>query len=115
MISVETLRKYARNKKYSIPVAVGLVLVLLILTRALPDLYLYVGQTHVHHLNYGIFLNQVIDFIIVAFVIFFIIKQMNRLKKQPAPADPTTKKCPECLSEIPIAARRCAHCTQAVA
>jgi large conductance mechanosensitive channel len=62
-------------------------------------------------LNYGIFLNQVIDFIIVAFVIFLIIKQMNRLKKQPAPADPTTKECPHCLSTIPIKATKCGHCT----
>jgi large conductance mechanosensitive channel len=62
-------------------------------------------------LNYGLFINQIIDFVIVAFVIFLLIKQMNRLKKQPAPADPTTKECPHCLSTIPIKATRCGHCT----
>ncbi len=60
---------------------------------------------------YGVFLNTVLDFIIVAFVIFLLIRQVNRLKKQPAPADPTTKECPHCLSVIPIKATRCPHCT----
>jgi large conductance mechanosensitive channel len=60
---------------------------------------------------YGTFLNTVLDFIIVAFVIFLLINQLNRLKKQPAPADPTTKECPYCLSVIPIKASRCGHCT----
>jgi large conductance mechanosensitive channel len=60
---------------------------------------------------YGTFLNAVLDFIIVAFVIFLLIHQLNRLKKQPAPADPTTKECPYCLSAIPIKASRCGHCT----
>jgi large conductance mechanosensitive channel len=62
-------------------------------------------------LNYGLFINTVIDFIIVAFAIFIVVKQMNRLKKQPPPADPTTKDCPECLMAVPIKARRCGHCT----
>jgi large conductance mechanosensitive channel len=62
-------------------------------------------------INYGLFINTIIDFLIVAFVIFLLIKQVNRLK-QPAPsAEPTTKKCPYCLSEIPIKATRCPHCT----
>jgi large conductance mechanosensitive channel len=60
---------------------------------------------------YGAFLNTVLDFIIVAFVIFLVIRQVNRLKRKPAPADPTTKECPHCLSVIPIKATRCAHCT----
>lgn len=60
---------------------------------------------------YGVFLNTILDFIIVALVIFLLIRQVNRLKKQPAPADPTTKECPHCLSVIPIKASRCAHCT----
>ncbi|MDD5068808.1 MAG: large conductance mechanosensitive channel protein MscL [Candidatus Pacebacteria bacterium] len=67
---------------------------------------------------YGDFLNALISFILVAgAVFFFIIKPMNvlvaRSKKGP-PADPTTKKCPECLSEIPLEAKRCSHCAQPV-
>ena len=64
-------------------------------------------------LNYGLFLNTVIDFLIVAIVIFMLIKQVNRLKRQPeaAPAKPTTKDCIYCLSTIPIKATRCPHCT----
>ncbi|MDD5050400.1 MAG: large conductance mechanosensitive channel protein MscL [Candidatus Pacebacteria bacterium] len=67
---------------------------------------------------YGDFLNALISFILVAAAIFFfIIKPMNlliaRSKKGP-PADPTTKKCPECLSEIPLEAKRCSHCTQTI-
>jgi large conductance mechanosensitive channel len=64
-------------------------------------------------LNYGIFLNQIINFLIIAFAIFLLIKQLNRLQR-PAPgpaAAPTTKECPYCLSTIPINATRCAHCT----
>ena len=61
-------------------------------------------------INYGVFLNNVIDFVIVAFVIFLAVKTINRLKREP-PADPTTKECPECASTIPIKARRCAACT----
>jgi large conductance mechanosensitive channel len=65
-------------------------------------------------INYGLFLNTVLDFLIVAFVIFLLIKQVNRLNRQPAPA-PTTKDCPYCLSAIPISAVRCAHCTSQLA
>ena len=62
-------------------------------------------------INYGLFINTVIDFVIVAFAIFMLIQQINRLQK-PAPAGPaTTKDCPFCLSTIPIKASRCAHCT----
>jgi large conductance mechanosensitive channel len=61
-------------------------------------------------INYGLFMNTVLDFLIVAFVIFLLIKQVNRLNRQPAPA-PATKDCPYCLSAIPIPAVRCAHCT----
>ncbi len=64
---------------------------------------------------YGVFLNTVLDFVIVAFVIFLLIRQVNRLKKKPAPPDPTTKECPHCLSVIPIKATRCAHCTSQLA
>jgi large conductance mechanosensitive channel len=67
-------------------------------------------------INYGMFINTVIDFIIVAFVIFMLIRQMNKLKRQPAPvaADPTTKECPFCISTIPIKANRCPNCTSEI-
>jgi large conductance mechanosensitive channel len=61
-------------------------------------------------INYGIFLNTIIDFVIVAFIIFLVIRQVNRMQR-PAPAAPTTKLCPFCASEIPVKAIRCPHCT----
>jgi large conductance mechanosensitive channel len=62
-------------------------------------------------LNYGIFINDVIEFLIIAFVIFIIVKQVNRfMKPAPAPA-PTTAPCPQCLTPIPIGAKRCPACT----
>ena len=65
-------------------------------------------------INYGLFVNTVVDFVIIAFAIFIVIKQINRLKKAPPPEDPTTKECPHCLSQIPIKATKCAHCTSEV-
>jgi large conductance mechanosensitive channel len=66
-------------------------------------------------LNYGVFLNTVIEFLIVAFVIFIIVKQVNRLTAEPQPAAaPTTKDCPECCTSIPLGARRCPACTSAL-
>jgi len=64
-------------------------------------------------MNYGVFINAVIGFLIVAFVIFLLIRSINRMtREQEAPAAaPTTKECPYCLSVIPIKAARCAHCT----
>ena len=62
-------------------------------------------------LNYGLFLNTVIDFAIVAFVIFLIIKSVNRMQKPAPAAAPTTKECPYCISTISINAKRCPHCT----
>lgn len=62
-------------------------------------------------INYGLFLNTVIDFIIVAFVIFLVIRQINRLKRQP---EPIAKECPHCLSKVPLKATRCPHCTSAL-
>lgn len=62
-------------------------------------------------INYGSFFNTVIDFLIVAFVIFMMIRQINILKKQPEPAVPTSKDCPYCFSLIPIKATRCPSCT----
>lgn len=60
----------------------------------------------------GVFVNTVIDFLLVALAIFLLIRTMNSLKRkeEPPPAVPTTKECPECLLTIPIAARRCGHC-----
>lgn len=68
-------------------------------------------------LNLGLFLNAIISFIIVAFCIFILIKAINKLNKpapEPAPAAPTTKKCPFCCSEIALEATRCPHCTSEI-
>ena len=66
-------------------------------------------------INYGVFLQTILDFVIVAFVIFMVVKQVNRFKKPDAPpAPPSTKPCPYCLSEIPLKAIRCSHCTSDV-
>jgi large conductance mechanosensitive channel len=64
-------------------------------------------------INYGVFINTILDFVIVAFAIFLVVRQMNKMKKkeEAPPAEPTTKSCPHCLSEIPIKATRCGHCT----
>jgi large conductance mechanosensitive channel len=62
-------------------------------------------------INYGIFLNNVIDFVIVAFVIYLLINTANKMKRAPAPADPTTKECSFCHTNIPIKATRCPNCT----
>jgi len=64
-------------------------------------------------INYGLFLNKLINFLIVAFVLFMVVKAMNRMKREaPAPAPaPTEKECPQCATSIPIKAKRCPHCT----
>ena len=62
-------------------------------------------------INYGLFLNNVIDFLIVAFVIFMVIRQVNRWKKPVPVAAPVTKECPYCFTAIPIKAVRCPNCT----
>lgn len=64
-------------------------------------------------INYGSFINTVIDFLIVAFAIFLVVRQVNRWTTKPAPA-PTTKSCPYCLSTIPVKATKCAFCTASV-
>ena len=68
---------------------------------------------------YGDFINVAISFLLIALAVYyFVVLPVNalvaRMRKAPAPADPTTKKCPECLSEIPIDARRCAFCASAI-
>jgi large conductance mechanosensitive channel len=67
-------------------------------------------------INYGVFISTIIDFLIVAFVIFLVIKAINRLypKPEPAPAAPTTKDCPFCCTAIPIEATRCPNCTSEI-
>ncbi len=63
-------------------------------------------------INYGIFLNSIINFIIVGFTVFLLIKGFNKLSKKPTkPADPTTKECPFCFTTISIKASRCPNCT----
>jgi large conductance mechanosensitive channel len=69
--------------------------------------------------HYGDFVNSVISFLLIAAAVyFFVVTPINaliaRTRKAAVPADPTTKKCPECLSEIPIDARRCSHCSEPV-
>lgn len=67
-------------------------------------------------INYGVFANQIISFLIVAFAVFILIRGINKLQVQKAapPAEPTTKECPECFSTINIKATRCPHCTSAI-
>ncbi len=67
-------------------------------------------------MNYGIFLNSVISFLIVAFAVFLVVHQVNSwTRKLEAPAAPTTKDCPQCAMAIPLAAKRCGHCTTQLA
>ena len=63
-------------------------------------------------LNYGIFINTILNFIIIAFAVFLIVRQINRMQT-PAPA-PSTKDCPYCLTPIPLKAVKCAHCTSEI-
>lgn len=73
-------------------------------------------KAHAATINYGVFVNTVINFLIVAFAVFLVVQQMNRWTKKPAPAAaPTTKECPQCAMTIPIAAKRCGHCTAQLA
>jgi large conductance mechanosensitive channel len=68
-------------------------------------------------INYGVFINAITSFIIVAFAVFLLVRSINRLKRQekPAPAAPTTKECPYCFSSIAIKATRCPFCTSELA
>jgi large conductance mechanosensitive channel len=67
-------------------------------------------------LNYGLFINSVVSFLIVAFSVFLVVKQINRLRREEEepPAEPTEKECPHCFSKIPIKATRCPSCTSAL-
>ncbi len=62
-------------------------------------------------LNYGIFINTVLEFLIVAFAVFVLVHQINRLKREAPPMAPDTRECPFCISSIPLRATRCPHCT----
>jgi large conductance mechanosensitive channel len=66
-------------------------------------------------LNYGLFLNTAIDFLIVGFAIFILVRQVNRLKHQAPAAAPAVRACPFCMTDIPLKATRCPHCTSTVA
>lgn len=85
-----------------------------------PNFSHLVAHVHGGVITYGNFLNAVISFLIVAAAIYFgvvlpVSKLMARFHKAPPAVPPTTKTCPECLSDIPAAAKRCSHCTQLVA
>jgi len=67
-------------------------------------------------INYGVFVNTVINFVIIAFAVFLLVREVNRwTKKQGPPPEATTKDCPYCLSKIPVKAKKCAYCTTALA
>jgi large conductance mechanosensitive channel len=74
-------------------------------------------QHAVATVNYGLFLNTVINFLIVAFCVFLLVQQVNRWTRKPQPAapEPTTKECPQCTMAIPIRAKKCPHCTAQIA
>ncbi len=65
-------------------------------------------------INVGLFINMVISLLIVGLAVFLLVKGINRLRREPAAADPTTKSCPYCFTDIPIPATRCPHCTSSL-
>jgi large conductance mechanosensitive channel len=79
--------------------------------------YATLAEAKIHSaptINYGMFINTVIDFLIVAFAIFLVVRQVNRWSKPAPAAAPTTKVCPYCATEIPIAATKCPNCTSEI-
>ncbi len=74
-----------------------------------------VDKTPAVTINYGVFINNIIDFLIVAFAIFLLVRSVNRWSKPAPAAAPTTEPCPQCKMDIPIGARRCGHCTAQLA
>ena len=67
-------------------------------------------------INYGVFINTIINFLIIAFAVFLLVRQVNRWTKKPGPPpEATAKDCPYCLSKIPVKAKKCAYCTTALA
>jgi large conductance mechanosensitive channel len=66
-------------------------------------------------LNYGLFINQIVTFLIVAFCVFLLVRAINRMHAPPPAAAPTTKTCPQCATEIPLSAKRCPNCTSQLA
>ena len=65
-------------------------------------------------INYGLFLNTTIDFLLVAFAVFMMVKAINKMKTEAPPPAPNTKGCPQCLSVVPLAAKKCAFCTSQI-
>lgn len=68
-------------------------------------------EAQIATINYGLFITGVIDFVLMAFVVFLIVQWINKLKKKEVPAAPTTKKCPHCVSDVHIDATKCPYCT----
>src|ERR1700712_3625393 len=84
-----------------------------------PDFSAIVFEINSSKFLLGDFINAVVSFVLVATAVYYFVvlpinALMSRIRKEPAPVDPTTKKCPECFSEIPIPAKRCAFCTTAL-
>lgn len=81
-------------------------------SQAIPESLTAAKEAGVPVIAYGQLLNDVVNFLIVAAAVFLLVRQVNKLKgPAPAPAEPTTKECPFCVSTIPIKATRCPHCT----
>jgi len=66
-------------------------------------------------LNYGVFINAVVSFTIVAFAVFILVRAINRMRVSELPVEPATKECPHCCSAVPLKATRCPHCTSELA
>jgi large conductance mechanosensitive channel len=66
-------------------------------------------------LNYGVFINTIVNFVIIAFAVFVLVRQIDRMRAKPVPPSPSTKECPHCAMAIPLRATRCPQCTSALA